>query len=120
MINNPDDFSKFMYKMEKTNENELLEDLIITGWHCILVDDLKECKEENDTIFGKETPKIDDKQMLLACVSKDFKKMDNKNIYTYYHFILESNNDEERFGVWANGILSETPSKKLFMRDFIN
>jgi hypothetical protein len=119
-MNNPNDFSKCMYKMEKTNENGLLEDLIITGWHSILVDDLKECKEENDKIFGQETPKIDDKQMLLACVSKDFIKMDNTEVYNYYHFILENNNDDdERFGVWANGILSETPSKNQFMKEML-
>ena len=84
-----------------------------------LVDDLKECTEENDKLFGKETPKIDGKQLLLSCVSKDFSKMENTDIYTYYHFILENNDDdEERFGVWANGILTETPSKKQFIGEF--
>jgi hypothetical protein len=28
---------------------------------------------------------------------------------------LENNgDDEERFGIWANGVLTETPSKKIF------
>jgi len=40
----------------------------------------------------------------------------NTNLYIYYHFILENNgNNDERFGVWANGILTETPSKNQFM-----
>jgi len=48
---------------------------------------------------------------------KILKKLENKNLYIYYHFILENNgNDiEERYGVWANGILTETPSKNYFM-----
>ena len=44
------------------------------------------------------------------------KKIENNNLYTYYHFILENNgNDDQRFGVWANGILTETTSKNHFM-----
>jgi hypothetical protein len=114
MINNPDKFNECMYKMEKTEENGLIEDLIVTGGHSILVDDLRNYKDENDKIFGG-TQIIDDKYLLLSSVSNDFKKLENNNLYTYYHFILENNgNDDERFGVWANGILTETPSKKQF------
>ena len=104
-----------MYKMEKTDDNELIDDLIITGGHAILVDDLGSFKEENDLIFG-ETRMIDDKYLLLSDISTDFQKIENTNLYTYYHFILENNgSNEERFGVWANGILTETPSKKVFI-----
>jgi len=114
MINNPERFNECMYKMEKTDDTGLIEDLIVTGGHSILVDDLGVLKEENDKIFGS-TPMIDDKYLLLSAVSKDFKKLENTNLYTYYHFILENNgNDDERFGVWANGILTETPSKNQF------
>jgi hypothetical protein len=116
MINNPDCWYVCMYKMEKNDTNGVTEDLIITGGHAILVDDLKEYKEENDNKFCGETPKIDEKYLLLSSVSKDFVKLENTNVYTYYHFILENNgNDDERFGVWANGILTETPSKNLLI-----
>ena len=58
---------------------------------------------------------IDDKYLLLACVSKDFVKIEDTEKYSYYHFILENNgDDEQRFGVYANGILTETPSKTFF------
>ena len=105
-----------MYKMEKTEENGLLEDLIVTGWHAIMVDDLGEFKEENDKKFGSTTPTIDGKHLLLSSVSTDFVKVEDTNVYTYYHFILENNeHDDERFGVWANGILAETPSKNDYL-----
>ena len=115
MINNPDRFNECMYKMEKNAENGLIEDLIVTGGHSILVDDLGNYKEKNDELFGG-IQTIDDKYLLLASVSNDFIKLETINVYTYYHFILENNgNDDERFGIWANGILTETPSKNQFI-----
>jgi hypothetical protein len=114
MINNPNKILECMYKMEKTNENGLIEDLIVTGGHSILVDDLGENKDENEKIF-KGTQIIDDKYLLLSCVSKDFKKLENNNLYNYYHFVLENSGNDERYGVWANGILTETPSKNFFI-----
>jgi hypothetical protein len=121
-FNNPNVFNECMYKMIKTDSNCLFEDLIVTGGHSVLVDDLCEHKEENDTIFGELlTPKIDDKYLLLSCVSKDFVKLENNDSYTYYHFILENNgDDEERFGVWANGVLTETPCKNMFSQHKLN
>lgn len=116
MINNPQKWYKCMYKMEKTYDNGLIEDLIVTGGHAILVNNLdKRYKKINDKCFFGKTPMIDDKYLLLSSVSNNFVKLNNTNLYTYYHFILENNgNDNERFGVWANGILTETPSKKQF------
>jgi hypothetical protein len=108
-------FTSCMYKMEKTEKNGLIEDLIVTGGHSILVDDLGEYKEENDKLLGS-TQIIDDKYLLLACISKDFVKINNNNVYTYYHFTLENDGDDDaRFAVWANGVLTETPSKKYFI-----
>jgi len=120
MVNNPDVWNFCMYKMKKTEKNGLLEDFIVTGGHSILVDDLAEYKQKNDELFSYETPKIDGKYLLLSSVSKDFEKIENNKTYTYYHFILENNDDdEERFGIWANGILTETPSKKFFVNSHL-
>jgi hypothetical protein len=119
-VNDVDNFLNCMYKMSKTDENGLIQDLIVTGGHSILVDDLKEYKDKNNLLFFGETQKIDDKYLLLASVSNDFKKMENNDNYTYYHFTLENNgNDDERYGVWANGILTETPSKNFLLSNLI-
>ena len=116
MVNNPKLWHSCMYKMEKTKENGLLEDLIVTGGHSILVNNLGKYKAYNTKLLDS-TLMIDDKFLLLSSVSKEFIKLENKNIYTYYHFTLENNgNDDERFGVCANGVLTETPSKKQFMK----
>ena len=116
MINNPKRFNECMYKMLKTKENGLIDDLIVTGGHGILVDDLGIHKVENDKLYRtNKTPLIDNKYLLLAAVSSNFIKVLDEKLYTYYHFTLENNNDnDERFGVWANGVLTETPSKTQF------
>ena len=115
MINNPEHFNLSMYKMEKTDTNGLIEDLIVTGGHSILVDDLGEYYNENNGRFKGKIPKIDDKYFLLSAVSKEFTQLKDTNEYTYYHLVLENNgNNDERFGIWANGILSETISKNQF------
>ena len=115
MINNPKKWISCMYKMSKTDENGLTEDLIVTGGHSILVDELGELKEESDRVFGGNSPMIDDKYLLLASVSKSFKKLENNNTYTYYHFVVENEGDDSKsYGVWANGVLTESTSKKYF------
>ena len=115
MINNPEHFNLSMYKMAKTDENGLIEDLIVTGGHSILVDELGEIYAENEIRFKGTIPKIDDKFFLLCSLSKDFTQLTDTDEYTYYHLVLENNgNNDERFGIWANGVLSETISKKQF------
>ena len=47
LMNHPDnDFKNSMYKMVKTEENGLIEDLIVTGGHSILVDSISESEQE--------------------------------------------------------------------------
>jgi hypothetical protein len=113
--NNPKKWNMCMYKMEKTPLNGLLEDLIVTGGHSILVDTIseeehKKYDEMGLTDFSKLT--IANKRLLLACVSDQFTPMQDQEMYTYYHLLLETNDEEERFGIWANGILTETPKAK--------
>ena len=104
-----------MYKMVKTEENELIEDLIVTGGHAILVDDLGEYEEKNEELLGDI--KIDDKYLLLCSLSDKFEKIVDNEIYEYYHLSLENdNNNDRRFGIWANGILTETVSKNQFLK----
>lgn len=41
--------------------------------------------------------------------------------YTYYHFYLENDEDDtQRFGVWANNLLVETPNKEYFTKHIEN
>jgi hypothetical protein len=114
--NNSKKWNMCMYKMAKTPTNGLIEDLIVTGGHSILVDAISEEEQKKyDEMripsFSKLT--IDNKHLLLSCCSDQFTPMQDNNRYNYYHLLLENNDDEEeRFGIWANGILTETPNVK--------
>jgi hypothetical protein len=114
--NNPKKWNMCMYKMAKTESNGLLEDLIVTGGHSLLVDSISETEQANYDELGltewcKDT--IDGKRLLLSSVSDHFKAIQDTEKYNYYHLLLENNDDEEeRFGIWANGVLTETPNVK--------
>jgi len=117
LVNDPNKHSSCMYKMIRNDHNGLIEDLTVTGGHAILVNNIEPYREENERLMGA-CQKIDDKFLLVAAASPDFVKLENTDNYTYYHFILENNgNDDERFGVWSNGILTETPSKRQFLQN---
>jgi hypothetical protein len=109
-INNPKNRSNCMYIMNKTEGNGLIEDLMVTGNHGILLDE-KEVNEEEQ----KKNPKwanfkVDDKINCIVSVSSKFEQIQNNDVYKYYHFSLDNcDGKKRRFGVWANGILMETP-----------
>jgi hypothetical protein len=109
--NNINNFRDCMYKMKKTDENGLIDDLIITGGHSILVDELT--KEEHEKTVGMwNIYQIDNKYLLMAGISDKFEQIQGKEIFNYYHFSLENNGDPNKYyGVFANGVLTETPSE---------
>jgi len=118
LINNPKKWRYCMYKMVASDENCLLEDLVVTGGHNILVDEVSVDDKEKFIEMGLEDYKykIDDKFLVLASVSDKFIPIETNDSFTYYHFVLESEDDEQHFGVWANGVLSESTQKSQFVK----
>jgi hypothetical protein len=50
----------------------------------------------------------------MAGYSSKFEQIQEKEKFTYYNFNLENDGDEnKRYGVYANGVLVETPSEKI-------
>lgn len=85
--------------------------LCVTGWHGLLIDE----PSRNNPLKVMDNVMIDDKKILEVGHSEDFEEMDIGTIFTFYNFVVEPNEDEkQRFGVWANGVLCETPNKKLY------
>jgi hypothetical protein len=119
LLNNVNDFRSCMFVLPK-NET-MTKDLIITGGHSILVDTMSEKENaKNLEYFGGNKLVIDGKHLLLAGASSKFTPLQDTNLHTYYHFILENEGDDDvRYGVWANGILTETPSKSLFLNEIL-
>jgi hypothetical protein len=58
----------------------------------------------------------DEKARLPACVDKRATPYKKEGLFTVYHFSLENDNDYMNYGVYANGLLVETSSKR-YLRD---
>ena len=109
-VNNPSTWYNCMY----TLQNPEYKDLVITGSHSILTDILSVKEQMYSYIYYKKCMKIKDKYLLNAAFSDKFVKDTEIKEYTYYHFVLESDDTLDQYGVWANGILSETMCEKYF------
>jgi hypothetical protein len=131
MINSSKKTINKLYKMKKSNNNELIEDLYVTGSHSLLKDELSEKEEKRMdkllSIFKDVNYErtIDDKHKVLACFDKRFEECNEEGYFNVYHIVLE---DEDGFynnyGIYANGILAESTMEntlsKLNNFDLIN
>lgn len=116
LVNNPIEKVYSLYKLSKEKVPELLEDLYVSGLHSILVDNLTLEQSEKTKKYWKKFLKIDDKYLLMACVCEDFEICENYNTNDMYQIVLENDNEKERYGIWANGILSESMSLNTFKK----
>jgi hypothetical protein len=117
--------------MKKSNNNELIEDLYVTGSHALLKDELSEKEEKRmDKLLAifkdvNYERTIDDKHKVLACFDKRFEECNEEGYFNVYHIVLE---DEDgiynNYGIYANGILAESTMEntlsKLNNFDLIN
>jgi hypothetical protein len=97
--------------------NDGFDNLKVTGAHSVLVDKLSETESKiQSDLYGTIDRKLDGKYFLTAWASDNFEVIQDDKIYTYYHLVLENDGDvEKRYGIWANGILTESQSEKHFL-----
>ena len=106
-----------LYKCSSENYPELFEDLIITGCHCILVDKFKDEKEREKS---KEINNInvdgdcmtETKFRLPACVDERTTVYETAGVHKIYHLALENDDYCMNYGIYANGLLVESTSKR--------
>ena len=110
-----------LYKCTKREYPEMTnDDLILTGCHCILVDKFKSEEERMKTIeVNRKIYITDNKYRLPACVDKRAQIYERSGDFTIYHFALENDDYYMNYGVYANGLLVETSSKR-YMRELSN
>jgi hypothetical protein len=112
MLNSHKNPKNCMYKLPKSGD--MIDDLLVLGGHSILVDkyDSEEQEKESAAITNS---KLEDKYLLVAKTSPLFTKMPEGEKYTYYHLALDNTgNDFVHYGIWANGVLSESCSEVVF------
>jgi hypothetical protein len=96
----PDD----LYKCSPSEYPELIEDLVLTGRHAILVDKLETIDMISDYFM------IDNKYKLAACLDKRTTVYERQGTYTVYHLALENDDFFANYGIYANGLLVESCS----------
>jgi Hint domain len=108
-----------LYCCSKDRYPELTADLYMTGCHSILVDSLTEVQRKKTIEITKLTFVTDRKYRLMACVDERTEPWSSEGMYTIWHFALEHENYYANYGVYANGLLVETCSKR-FMKELSN
>jgi len=104
-----------LYVCSKDKYQELLEDLIITGCHAILIDRRDKVTEEDIENSKKILGDIyvtDACLRLPACVDKRTDVYKEKEYIEIYHIALENDDYYSNYGIYANGLLVESCSKK--------
>jgi hypothetical protein len=105
--NNPSEWSKCMYRLPLTD----FDDLIVTGGHGVLKERLTRSEIDLDRSWfnqHKRYSSIDGLYLQRSAFNHSFKRVDGTDEYHYYHFSLQSDRRWKRYGVWANGVLSES------------
>ena len=91
---------------------ELIEDLIITGYHSILVDTLTEEQRTKTIELMQRIYVTDDKYRLIACIDDRAEPYEGEGVFDIYHIALEHDDYYMNYGIFANGLLVETCSKR--------
>jgi hypothetical protein len=108
-----------LYVCKQSEYQEIFEDLIITGCHAILVDDFKEeQREKTEEVLGNIFV-TDNKYRLPACVDVKAKPYEKPGKFTIYHIALENNDYYMNYGIYANGLLVESTSKR-YLKELSN
>lgn len=105
-----------IYKLNMKDSKTLFSDLYITGPHSILVPSLTTEQREQTIATWGQTIKICNLYRLMAHLSQHFVDVKDNNLYEIYHLVLENTNAHLNYGIWANGILSESVSIETFKR----
>jgi len=102
-----------LYLCSQDKYPELNEDLIITGGHSILVDKfVGDQREQTMKMCDGRYFWTEDKLRLMACIDDRAIPYDKEGEYNIYHFALENEEYLYNYGVYANGLLVESCSKR--------
>ena len=116
-----------LFKLSKKRFPELglTEDLYITGSHALLHDSLS----DSELILMKKViqmaatsfksiynAKIEDKYKLLAYHDERFEEIMMNAVFEIYHIVLENENENFNYGIYANGVLAESTDEITLMR----
>jgi len=112
LVNTPVNEKIYYYK--KTEDDTLVDNVIVGGKHSILVDDLSEDEKISvEKILGS-VKVVEGKYKLPVCLDKTSKVYPIRGKLNVYNFVLESTSPTEEFIVDASGKLVTSCSPILF------
>jgi len=127
-LNNTKDHSidkLFKLSRKRFPELGLIDDLYVTGSHALLHDSLN----EREIILMKKViqmaatnyksiynAKIEDKYKLLAYHDERFEEIMMNSTFEIYHIVLENDDKNFNYGIYANGVLAESTDEITLMR----
>jgi hypothetical protein len=105
-----------LYVCYPSKFSEVFEDLIITGYHSLLSQNFEsdEQIEETRRVLGKIYI-TDGYYRIPICIDKRAEVYQEEGTATIYHFALEHHDYDMNHGVYANGLLVESTSKKYLL-----
>jgi hypothetical protein len=115
-IYNPDDNlrgSNRLYKLTQDAYPEITEDLILTGCHCILTETITDEERAGIIDVMKNVYVTDRKYRLPACVDERATPYEVEGVFSIWHLALEHEDEYMNYGIYANGLLVETTSKRM-------
>jgi hypothetical protein len=106
-----------LYKLKSALYPELTAPLYLTGCHSILVTALSDAEKEDTIGLLGRVFITDDKYRLMACIDERATPYSKEGFYTIWHFALEHVDYYKNYGVYANGLLVESCSRRM-MREY--
>ena len=91
---------------------DLIEDLVITGFHSILEDNISEKQKEETIELLGHIMITDNKYRLMACLDERATPYLEEGVFNIWHIALDNNDYYMNYGIYANGLLVETCSKR--------
>ena len=101
-----------LYKCSREKYPALFEDLYITGCHSILVPWMTPDQWENTKAVNGDVFVTDNHFRLIACADEKAEPFNAEGFMNIYHIALEHNDYYMNYGIYANGMLVESCSKR--------
>ena len=102
-----------LYVYKKNKMEEVFEDLVLTGCHSVLIDrfETSEKREKVRKLLGGIFI-TEKKARLPACLDERAEVYKKEGLHTIYHVALENEDYYNNYGIYANGLLVESCSKR--------
>ena len=104
-----------LYVCKQSKYPEVFEDLYITGAHSILVDKLTKNQKRKMRELFEHVCVTEGKYRLMACIDERSVPYEKSGEYNIYHIALANDDPYSNYGVYANGLLVESCSKRFLL-----